>query len=194
MQFRLLLSCLAGSIATRAVTMSAVARDSPENDGRGSRHTPLPSAAERLVGWGAALFSDSALIGRGGAGPPLTLPLQPCPREQQHTAWPLGMLTVCLLTLAVDGEKESATNPAFSNYYCPTQPGQKLWHFKWGFDLTTEDLAHFINNTVIYLWHASPFSLKYWDKTFAPCCPALGHKEARANRTGLVNKSNRYAY
>lgn len=28
----------------------------PWNDGRGSRHTPLPSAAERLAGWGAALF------------------------------------------------------------------------------------------------------------------------------------------
>ena len=84
----------------------------PSNDGRGSRHTPLPSAAERLAGWGAALFSDSAEIGRGGAGPPLALPLQAGPRERQHTAWPLNTLTAYLLTLGVGVavEKVVSTN------------------------------------------------------------------------------------
>lgn len=53
--------------------------------------------------------------GRGGAGPPQALPLQPGRRERQHTAWPLNMLTAYLLTpeVGTDVEKVASTNLSF---------------------------------------------------------------------------------
>lgn len=81
----------------------------PWNDGRGSRHTPLPSAAERLAGCEGQLCSLTRhKSGRGGVGPPVALPLQPGRRERQHAVWPLNMLTVYLLTpeVGIDLEKK----------------------------------------------------------------------------------------
>lgn len=92
--------------------MSAVARDSPQTMGEAADTPQCPVLQRDWLGEGQ-LFSDSAQMGRGGAGPPPALPPRPGPRERQRTAWPLNMLTAYLLTLGVEAHVAS-TNLAFS--------------------------------------------------------------------------------
>lgn len=79
--------------------MSAVARDSPEMMGEAAGTPRCPVLQRDWLGEGQLCSLTRHKSGRGGAGPPVALPLQPGRREQQqHAVWPLNMLTVYLLT------------------------------------------------------------------------------------------------
>lgn len=78
---QILYSWLFGSVATGAVTMSAVARDSPEMMGEAADTPRCPVLQRDWLGEGQRCSLTRHKSGRGGARPPLALPLQHGCRE-----------------------------------------------------------------------------------------------------------------
>lgn len=120
-------------MAPGAVTMSAVARDSPGVTGEAADTPHCPPLQRAWLGEGQLGSLTRHKCSRGGVepGPPLVLPLHPGCMEQQHTARPFSEPPAHLLATGgkANVRQEESTRSAFTSVELRGIPHWVQHHF-----------------------------------------------------------------